>query len=158
MAELCYYCHRPSDNLSPVSACEKCRDLSADVTHASFSRLVPSKSVDDMCAAISKASQDSNSPHRQSTHSYYHSMNEWLSVMDELNEIPDYSAQGDDRDEASFCVRCAIYCLFGLNFMLLWSKAVAMSTSASYTIMSSLMDSCLDIIDGIIISCTAANS
>jgi divalent metal cation (Fe/Co/Zn/Cd) transporter len=42
--------------------------------------------------------------------------------------------------------------------MLLFSKAIAMSTSASYTIMSSLTDSCLDLIGGVIISCTAANS
>jgi divalent metal cation (Fe/Co/Zn/Cd) transporter len=85
-------------------------------------------------------------------------MNEWLSVMDELNEVPDYSIPQEDRNEASFCVRCATYCSFGLNFMLLCGKALAMSTSASYTIMSSLTDSCLDIIGGFIISCTAANS
>jgi cation diffusion facilitator family transporter len=85
-------------------------------------------------------------------------MNEWLAVMDELNEIPDYGGPDELRGEASFCVRCATYCSFGLNFMLLCSKALAMSTSASYTIMSSLTDSCLDIIGGIIISCTAANS
>jgi cation diffusion facilitator family transporter len=85
-------------------------------------------------------------------------MNEWLFMMDELNEVPDYDSPLADRNEMNFCVRCATYCSFGLNFMLLCGKALAMSTSASYTIMSSLTDSCLDIIGGIIISCTAANS
>ena len=42
--------------------------------------------------------------------------------------------------------------------MLHLGKAFAMSSSSSYTIMSSLADSCLDIITGIIISCTAIYS
>jgi hypothetical protein len=59
-------------------------------------------------------------------------MLEWLRVMDRLNEVPDYSETPcDTRTEASFCVRCAAYCSFGLNFMLSCGKGLAMSTSSS---------------------------
>jgi cation diffusion facilitator family transporter len=85
-------------------------------------------------------------------------MRDWLAIMDELNTVPDYSIEPDSQHEVNFCVRCATYCSFGLNLMLLCGKGLAMSTSSSYTIMSSLADSCLDIIAGVIISWTAANS
>jgi hypothetical protein len=154
----CFYCNKPSGDLPLIPVCADCRSIQSEPIHAALCHLVPSSSIEELSAAISKETHEEFFPSRRKVQSYYHSMNEWLSVMDELNEVPDYDSPSADRNEASFCVRCATYCSFGLNFMLLCGKALAMSTSASYTIMSSLTDSCLDIIGGIIISCTAANS
>jgi divalent metal cation (Fe/Co/Zn/Cd) transporter len=79
-------------------------------------------------------------------------------MMNELNEITDESAIPRDQNEASFGVRCATYISFAINFCLLVGKAIAVSTSTSYTLISSLADSCLDLIAGTIIACTAAKS
>ena len=158
----CYFCHQ-RNAAGAVPVCEACRKSKATgVTVEKVKALVPSHSVEELKLEIDKETEDTGSAlqtwKRRHVHTYYHSMNEWIDVMDQLNEVPDYSVDKDEREEASFCVRCATYCSFGLNLMLLCGKALAMSTSSSYTIMSSLADSCLDIIGGIIISCTAANS
>ena len=163
----CVICGRESDNHEPACVCMTCRRLKSPSgslvpEDQPFHSLVPSSSIEELSLAIGKESQeDSFTPiwsRRHQVKSYYHSMNEWLELMDELSEVHDYSFSPEDKNEASFKVRCATYCSFGLNLMLLCGKAVAMSTSSSYTIMSSLADSCLDIIGGIIISLAAANS
>ena len=163
----CVFCGREVDDHTPVYVCSSCRARRQATGERvaetqPFHSLVPSSSIEELSLAIGKETQDDSfsqiwSPRRQ-VKSYYHSMSDWLEVMDELSEVPDYSLSPEDKTEASFKVRCATYCSFGLNLMLLCGKAVAMSTSASYTIMSSLADSCLDIIGGLIISFTAANS
>jgi cation diffusion facilitator family transporter len=111
--------------------------------------------------AIDKEAKDSGAmPHwskPRPVHKYYHSMNQWLEMMNELNEIPNYSVDFDEKSDISFCVRCAAYCSFGMNLCLLMGKALAISTSSSYTIMSSLADSLLDIIGSVIISFTASS-
>lgn len=162
MASECYFCHE-STTAGEITVCDRCRELKPpSVTVETVKNLVPSDCVEELKNEIDKETGDSvsrlESWKRRHVHTYYHSMNDWLEVMEQLNEVPDLSTTTTDREEASFCVRCATYCSFGLNLMLLCGKALAMSTSSSYTIMSSLADSCLDIIGGIIISCTAANS
>ncbi|OHT11200.1 Metal tolerance protein 4 [Tritrichomonas foetus] len=170
----CYMCHQGTRNPNQIQLCDNCtlklkQQTNADNSYSSiepenFKRLVPSTSIEEMSVAISRSSSDFNDFNIKNRHqkhelkNYYHSVNEWINVMDELNQPPDYEDDFEDKNEANFCIRCATYCSFGLNLMLLVGKALAMSTSASYTIMSSLADSCLDIIAGIIISCTAANS
>ena len=173
-ASYCFLCHKQAPVAGHYPICESCLRKSEEsydpeipdynATVQNFKKLVPSKSIEQMSMAISRSSSDLNlfenprkSKNRQ-VNNYYHSVNEWISVMDELNQPPDYDEEIDDRNEVNYCVRCATYCSFGINFMLLMGKALAMSTSSSYTIMSSLADSCLDIIAGIIISCTAANA
>jgi cation diffusion facilitator family transporter len=158
MAEACFYCHKPTGDLPPIPVCEDCRTIQSQATHAAMTDLVPSSSIEELFAAIAKETRDESRCSRRHVRSYYHSMNEWLSVMEELNEDPDFDSPSADCHEATFCVRCATYCAFGLNFMFLCGKALAMSTSASYSILSSLTDSCLDLISGVIIACTAAHS
>ena len=85
-------------------------------------------------------------------------MNEWLDELSNLDEIRNDGAVPDDQNEATGCVRFATYFSFGLNLSLLIGKAVAVASSSSYTIISSLTDSCLDIIAGTLLSCTAAHS
>lgn len=166
----CYICQQQVNDISLTPICDSCKDKMKNQTISeysysaeSFPRIVPSSSLEQISAAISKSEQDeehliTNYQKKHQISNYYHSVTQWIDVMNELNQQPDYSETVEDKNEANFSIRCATYCSFGLNMMLLMGKALAMSTSASYTIMSSLADSCLDIIAGIIISCTAANS
>lgn len=78
--------------------------------------------------------------------------------MNELNEITEDSLIPEDAQEASVGIRGATYFSFGVNLCLLIAKAIALSSSTSYTLISSLADSALDLIAGTIIAVTAANS
>ena len=161
MTSECYFCCQATDP-DAIPMLSECRtSMPHDNVEEPLEALVPSSYIEQLKLRIDKEESEQSQLHRwkrRHVHTYYRSMNQWLELMDELNEVPDYSVEAPEREEVSFCVRCATYCSFGLNLMLLCGKAVAMSTSSSYTIMSSLADSCLDIIGGIIISCTAANS
>jgi cation diffusion facilitator family transporter len=81
-----------------------------------------------------------------------------MDTMNELNEIHEDDDLRPDQNEAGLSIRCATYCSFAVNFLLLVGKAIALSTSTSYTLISSLADSCLDLIAGTIIAWTAAHS
>ena len=89
---------------------------------------------------------------------YYKNMNEWIELMNEVNDITSSNSIPVDQHEATKCVRSATYISFFINFCLLIGKAVAVSGSVSYTLISSLADSALDLIAGTIISCTAKHS
>jgi divalent metal cation (Fe/Co/Zn/Cd) transporter len=81
-----------------------------------------------------------------------------MGMMNELNEITEDSVLPDDGQEASAGIRFATYCSFAVNLCLLCAKAIALSSSTSYTLISSVADSALDLIAGMIIACTAAHS
>ena len=91
--------------------------------------------------------------------SYYKSVNEWVELVADLDEMSRSSVLETDVNESTSCVRTATYISFLINFGLMVAKAFALtSSSGSYTIISSLADSCLDLIAGTIISCTAKHS
>lgn len=94
---------------------------------------------------------------KQQNRKFYRSVSDKVIIIDQINQTPNTDDSPGNKHEASFSIRCAAYCSFGLNLILHLGKAFAISSS-SYTIMSSLADSCLDIIAGIIISCTSIYS
>lgn len=167
----CFICHQPAASSNPLPLCDDCMknydsqfDPEVPSNKDSF-QIVSSSSIEKMTEEL----QHFNSQNRKNKYrfettkqrqmkKYYHSVDEWINVMDQLNHLSDYNDFDEDKNEVNFTVRCATYCSFGLNLMLLISKALAMSSSSSYTIMSSLADSCLDLIAGVIISCTAVYS
>lgn len=171
---ICPICRNEHVDLFPFHCCTRCHDYlvsGRDTQNKNFFQppenkpvrsIIPSKSRDLLEDALTQSEQKPKSLKDIKKHKeiqqYYSTMSEWLNQIDELDEIPDYSTEKFDANEANFAIRCSTYCSFGLNMMLLTGKAIAMSTSSSYTIMSSLADSCLDIIAGIIISYTAATS
>lgn len=167
----CFICHQPADKSNSLPLCDNCMKKYGSQFDPecpfknSFSQIVPSSSVEKLSAELQYFNKQ-NKGHKYSfkttkqrqIQKYYHSVNEWINVMDQLNHLPDSDDLLEDKNEVSFSIRCATYCSFGLNLMLLIGKALAMSSSSSYTIMSSLADSCLDLVAGIIISCTAVYS
>lgn len=76
------------------------------------------------------------------------------STIEEVGIIQDGNSNQPFMVE-SFCVRFSTYLSFGLNLVLLIGKSFALSKGTSYTIISSLADSCLDLIGGVIISFVA---
>jgi hypothetical protein len=78
--------------------------------------------------------------------------------MNELNEITDHRIIPEDTQEASFALRTATCCSFGVNRILLCTNIVALSSSTSYALILPLAESALDLIAGAIIAYTAAHS
>ncbi|KAH0788378.1 cation efflux family protein [Histomonas meleagridis] len=163
----CNICMKQSDNLQPFQICESCmenvkkhKDLETDLANTPFKKIIPSESIEELSGVIEGINNRPKMGFRTRAHvrNYYHSMNEWLDTIQKLDELSDDSSDIENTNDTGFSIRLATYCSFGINCFLLLSKAFAISTSASYTIMSSLADSCLDIIGGIIISITAASS
>lgn len=170
----CPICQTNGLELFNLQCCARCHDylltgkessspiMFHPVNTPNVQSIISSKSRDKLTDAMLHTDQRPRSLrdiHKQNEiKKYYDTVSEWLNQIDELNEMPDYSQELENKNEANFSIRCATYCSFGLNLMLLTGKAIAMSTSSSYTIMSSLADSCLDIIAGFIISYAAANS
>ena len=166
----CSICHQPIDKSNPLQLCDNClkkyeSQFDPELPINKNFEIIPSSSIEKMSQELQYfKSQNNKKKYRFETskqrqiRKYYHSVNEWIYVMDQLNHLSESNDFLEDKNEANFVVRCATYCSFGLNLMLLVGKALAMSTSSSYTIMSSLADSCLDLIAGIIISCTAIYS
>lgn len=152
---VCSVCNVKKTNVHNINICDDCLSKIDNSDSASCqdnnqkNSMIPSKSINDLALAI----RESNNV----VHPYYRSMNEWISTMEKLNDMEDSIIDNQD-EEVSFTIRLATYCSFILNCVLLLAKGYAMSTSNSHTIMSSLTDSCLDIIGGIIISITAASS
>lgn len=156
MPNVCSICKTQKDQTYYVNVCKECLDefdksdsSSVQNISSNFKTMIPTMSINDLSSAINNSTKYSNA--------YYHSMNEWLTTMEKLDDL-DEDSYVDNNEENGFMVRFATYCSFALNCVLLLAKAYAMSTSSSHTIMSSLTDSCLDIIGGIIISITAASS
>jgi cation diffusion facilitator family transporter len=81
-----------------------------------------------------------------------------MDLMNELNEITEDSVLPEDSQGTSVGIRAATYISFCVNLCLLIGKAIALSSSTSYTLISSTADSALDLIGGIIVAITAANS
>lgn len=169
MSNLCPICHCSSAHLDTLTCCERCKSaLSAhielDGTYKTdgVDPLVPSSVLEQASIAIASSNPDVShcfvKKKRKAMNNYYTSLNEWMDMMNELNDVRDDSLLAPDTNEASFGIRFATYFSFGVNFMLLIAKAVALSSATSYSIISSLADSALDIIAGTIISCTAAHS
>lgn len=157
----CFICHNTSTNLNGIPLCDNCSKKYQDT----YDPEIPS--TNSTFQQINLRPTRPNKLHRffskrlkKEFHvrQYYHSLNDWIDIMDQLHDIQQSNESTNDSDEINFTVRFSTYCSFCLNFLLLLSKAFAMSTSSSYTIMSSLADSCLDIIAGIIISYTASIS
>ena len=124
--------------------------------------LIPSQTIDECLAAIKDAELDNigccPSSKQNEKRKYYFDMEEWINEMTELDQINTDNVVEADKNEASPCIQIATYVSFWLNFLLLLAKSAALHSSQSYTIISSLCDSCLDLIAGVIISYTAANS
>lgn len=168
---VCPICQRQTAQLFQFHCCEKCRnalkgsqDYRLDVIqHETAEPLVPSSVLEEASIAIANSSPEevgcTLKKKNKAMNKYYHSLNTWIDTMSDLNDqLTDETYIPPDKNEATFGVRCATYCSFGINFLLLVGKAVALSSSTSYTLISSLADSCLDLIAGTIISCTAAHS
>ncbi|KAK8870299.1 Metal tolerance protein 3 [Tritrichomonas musculus] len=168
---MCPICRQRVNQLYPFECCEQCknslkitRNYDLDVVqHETAEPLVPSSVLEQASIAIANSAPDEVGCHlkrkQKAMNNYYTSLNSWIDTMSDLNEqLNDDSFLEPDKNEANFGIRCATYCSFGINFLLLVGKAVALSSSTSYTLISSLADSCLDLIAGTIISCTAAHS
>ncbi|OHT03707.1 cation efflux family protein [Tritrichomonas foetus] len=167
---VCPICRHQSPKLFPLECCEKCQN-SLKVAQSynleilqqeSAEPLVPSSVLEEASIAIANSSPDevgcTFKKKQKAMNKYYTSLNTWIDHMTDLNEVTEDGFITPDQNEASFKIRCATYCSFGINFCLLVGKAIALSSSTSYTLISSLADSCLDLIAGTIISCTAAHS
>ena len=124
------------------------------------SPLISSSVLEECSVAIANSSPEevgcSFSTKKKETSKYYQSLNDWIELMSDLNEVQD--TVPEDNFEATSCIRFATYLSFFLNFCLMIAKSIAVSTSISYTLISSLADSFLDLIAGTIISCSAAHS
>lgn len=161
---------RTKQALVPLQCCDECANslrntevsISPDVTSTEFQPIIKSEILEEYSLAIANANVDDigciapKSKRKQSK--YYKSVNEWLEMMNELDEVTTANTIPIDQNEATACIRWATYISFFINFCLLVGKAIALSASTSYTLISSLADSCLDIIAGTIISCTAKHS
>ena len=125
-------------------------------------QLIPTETLDECTKTIKKEENTKKSSmfsHKQKEkNEYYTNLEGWIKEMGELDEIQVDSPIETDENEASDCVRFATYTSFCINVLLLCAKSLALHSSQSYTIISSLCDSCLDLIAGVVISYTAANS
>jgi divalent metal cation (Fe/Co/Zn/Cd) transporter len=164
----CPICHNEKP-LVDFECCPKCiHALQQDVDDPTIGPdslcepLIPTSILEECSIAIANSSPDEvgcfHPKEKKETAKYYKSMRAWLDELSTLDEIINDTTIPPDQNEASALVRWATYISFGINFCLLCAKAFAVSSSASYTIISSLTDSCLDLIAGLIISCTAAHS
>lgn len=124
--------------------------------------LVPASVIDECTVEIAKDKKNDMfcfaTKKIKQKRSYYEKMEDWINRIAELDQINYEGPIPEDKSEASPCIRVATYISFFLNLCLLLAKSVALHSSQSYTIISSLCDSCLDLIAGVIISYTAANS
>lgn len=168
---LCPICRQKVKELFPFECCDQCKnslrithnyDLES-VQHETAEPLVSSSILEEASIAIANSAPEevgcTLKRKQKAMNNYYTSLNNWIDTMSDLNEqLEEDSLLQPDRTEATFGIRCATYCSFGINFLLLVGKAIALSSSTSYTLISSLADSCLDLIAGTIISCTAAHS
>ena len=164
----CPICHKKK-TLVDLECCPRCKaaldhdpnDIEA-IDHSLCEPLIPTQVLEECSVAIANSNIDDVgclAPQSQKqTAKYYKSMNEWLDELSNLDEIKNDGLVPEDQTEATSWVRCATYFSFGVNVCLLIAKVVAVSSSSGYTIISSLTDSCLDIIAGILLSCTAAHS
>lgn len=167
----CPICRQKVKTLYPFECCQQCKnslkvtrnyDLDA-VQQETAEPLVSSSVLEEASIAIANSAPDevgcTLKRKQKAMNNYYTSLNSWIDTMSDLNEqLNDDALLQPDKNEANFGIRCATYCSFGINFILLVGKAIALSSSTSYTLISSLADSCLDLIAGTIISCTAAHS
>lgn len=166
--QICPICHKMR-HLGILETCTKCKtELIHDksISNAGFcpicEPLIPNQILEECSLAIAQAAPEeigcTMSSKEKKAKKYYKSMNTWIDTIEELNDITNDSPIPDDNMEASCCIRWATYISFIANLLLLVAKIVAVTSSVSYTIISSVTDSALDIIAGTIISCTAAHS
>jgi len=150
-------CNKCANSLSHVENAPLNPEQANDVTP-----LIPSSILEECSVAIANSSPEevscSFSKKKKETKLYYKSMNEWIEQMNDLNDVNDSNNIPTDENEANGCIRFATYFSFFLNLCLLIGKSIALTSSTSYTLISSLADSFLDLIAGTIISCTAAHS
>lgn len=165
---VCPICHK-ARKLGVLETCPKCRTAlthdksDPDAAYCAICEpLIPSNILEECSLAIAQSNPEevgcTISKKKRAKSKYYKSLNTWVDTLQELGEITNDSPIPEDEMEASCCIRWATYISFTINVCLLAAKILAVSTSASYTIISSLTDSALDIIAGTIISCTAAHS
>lgn len=166
--ELCPICGDACEEFQTIRCCNRCyTSLSQTqeiIRNENFQvePLITTTALEAASIAIASSSPEENGctsrRRRKGLNKYYKSMNTWIDDMNELNEVSGASEIPDDPNESTPCVRRATYLSFFVNFLLLCCKISAVASSASYTIISSLCDSCLDLISGILISCIAKNS
>lgn len=168
----CPICRRKAAALLEIDCCDKCHQALTmcheldpdDPENQRVEAFSPSPMLEDASLAIATESPQlaeggcSARSKRKATKKYYKSLNSWRDMITELDEVVNNELIPEDKHAASKKIRCATYISFTINLCLLVAKAFALYSSASYTIISSLCDSALDIIAGIIIACTAANS
>lgn len=168
----CPICHKTFDKkLKSISCCEKCKNcLTSSSTSYQDTKLEPimtQNALEEAAVAIAVTQPSSGccsakNKNRKGMIKYYKTLNNWIDLMSDLNESANQSdddiINSEDKASANFKVRCATYTSFFVNFCLLCGKAFALSTATSYSLISSLADSALDLIAGIIIACSAANS
>lgn len=169
---LCLVCQKNIDEeLYTIQCCEKCKNCLTTIPGSyQETRLEPIMTqnvLEEAAVAIAVTQPNSGccaakNKNKKGMIKYYKTLNNWIDLMSDLNESANQSdddiINSEDKMHASFKVRLATYASFGVNFLLLCGKAFALSTATSYSLISSLADSALDLIAGIIIACSAANS
>lgn len=165
---ICPICHNSRQEMT-IECCKECgsmllgNDIEMSPTLMSNPNPFYSKKIlDDCTKAVSRSimhyTKWCNSQKRKEKLEYYQNLSSWLDSIEELDNINIESPLPVDKDEAPKTIRFATYISFLINVCLLMAKSIAISSSISYTIISSLVDSCLDLVAGVIISLTAANS
>ncbi|EAX95098.1 cation efflux family protein [Trichomonas vaginalis G3] len=161
---------RSKQKLVTLACCDECAvslrnteiSINQDIIDTEFTPIIKSEILEECSLAIANSNYEdigcAAPKSNKKEAKYYKSLNEWVGMMNDLDDVTNSSAIPVDTNEATTCIRWATYISFGINFSLMIGKAVALSASTSYTLISSLADSCLDIIAGTIISCTAKHS
>ncbi|KAH0790155.1 cation efflux family protein [Histomonas meleagridis] len=168
----CPICHATVSSLETFQCCSKCKDA-LDIARnfnldnlqsQQISNMYSPDLINEASNAISQVDPgpgcgcSKSARRRRGMRKYYTSLNSWIEELSDLQNEDDGALIEKDKNEASFKVRCATIMSFFINFCLLCGKAFALSTSTSNTLISSLADSALDLVAGIIISCSAAHS
>lgn len=161
---------RQKHSLVKISCCDECAaslkntevSIPQEIMETEMLPIIKSEILEEYSLAIANSNIEdigcAAPKNKKKESKYYKSVNEWVDMMSELDEITSSKEIPLDQNEATKCIRWATYISFAINFTLLVGKAVALSASTSYTLISSLADSCLDLIAGVIISCTAKHS
>jgi len=170
IADHCPICSQRAD-LIEFKCCNRCNNSLAhkenvdcyDIPPADgLAPLISSQIIDECSIAIASSRFEEiscmSSDIEKEKSKYYRSMNDWINMIGSLNDVSNGNSIPEDEMEATSCIRFSTYLAFGLNLILMIGKTIALSTSSSYTIISSVVDSFLDLIAGIIISCTASHS
>ena len=161
MTYSCPLCHSQVSHLEGFNICDQCADSLGMINNISTDipeEVVPLSNKEDQFQHIdAEPPKDASYTIKRSISSYYDSLNEWVDEIEAINS-GEINFTAEEKEEVGPLVNFSTYLSFGLNCFLMLLKAHALKLSGSYTLLSSLSDSCLDLVAGIIISATATIS